>query len=160
MKKKVYTSLYLSERLRNRLEICALELDVDESELLSVLCYKAGKFLCKHANYLQTVEYQNRGGDYEITPVYFFASDHEYIHSCRLACKVSVSKLLSCAIVMFIDDILEKGINQMEIAQLRIIQNSYQKKTFTMRNFILTITSNDQFDEFIMNMRMKKTKKT
>ncbi len=157
MKKKVYTSLYLSERLKNRLELCAEKLDVDETVLLSVLCYKAGKFLCKKAKCFKTVEYQERGQDYEIVPVYFFASDHEYIHANRLACKVSVSKLIACAIVMFLDEIIENGINQMEVAQIQRIKNSYNKNSYILRNFTLKITKNENFQEYIMKMRMKKT---
>ncbi len=157
MKQKVYTSICLTESLKSKLDLCAKKLDVDKAELLSVLCYKAGMFICTEAQYFQTVEYQERGRDYKIVPVYFFASDHEYMHSNRLACKVSVSKLLACAMVLFLDEIMEKGINQMEIAQLRMIQHSYTEKTYIMRNFTLKINKNDEFDNFIMKMRLKKT---
>ncbi len=159
MKKQVHTSLNLSGQLKNKLFICAQKLDVDIEELLSVLCYKAGKYVCTEAKCLQTIEYQERGADYEITPVSFYAADHEYMHSNRLACKVSVSKLLSFAMVLFLDEIMEKGINQMEVAQLRIIQNSYKKKSYTMRNFIFELCKNDQFEDYIMKMRMEKRKK-
>ncbi len=155
--KKVYTSICLPVFLKNKLKQCVNELDVDMIELLSVLCYKAGKFVCKEARCLQVVEYQERGGDYEIVPVYFFASDHEYMHSNRLACKVSVSKLLACAMAMFLDEIMENGINQAEIAKLRIIQHSYKKKSYFLRNFSLNITKNDKFDNFTMKIRMNKT---
>ncbi len=157
MKKKIYTSLNLSMDLKNKLQLCAETLNVHMIELLSVLCYKAGKYVCKEAQCLQTVEYQERGEEYEILPVYFFASDHEYMHACRLSCKVSVSKLLSCAMVLFLDEIMEKGINQMEIAQLRIIENSYKKKKYIIRNYVFNITKNDQFQEYKMKMRMRKT---
>lgn len=160
MKQKLYTSICLTVEMKNKLEMCMQKLDVDMTELLSVLCFKAGKFVCSEAHCLKTVEYQDRGQGYEITPVYFFAADHEYMHANRLACKVSVSKLLACAMVMFLDEIMEKGINQMEIAQLRIIQNSYNKKTYTMRNFIVKLNKNDQFQDYIMKMRIKKKKKT
>ncbi len=154
---KVYTSINLHVKLKNKLELCAQKLDVDVTKLLSVLCYKAGRFVCKEAHCFQTVNYQDRGEDYEIMPVYFFSSDHEYIHANRLACKVSVSKLLSIAIVLFLDEIMEKGINQMEIDKLRVIQHSYSKKSYYIRNFILKITKNNQFHEYMMRMKMKKT---
>ncbi len=157
MKQKVYTSLNLPVNLISKFELCMQKLDVDKSELLSVLCYKAGKVLCKEVKYFQTVDYQEKGGDYEITPVRFYVSDHEYMHANRLACKVSVSKLLSFAMAMFLDEIMEKGINQMEIAQLRIIQHSYKKKSYKIRNFSFNITKNHQFNEYIMKMRLEKT---
>ncbi len=157
MRKKVYTSISLSDKLKSNLELCAQKLGVDMIELLSVLCYKAGKYVCKEAQCLDTVEYQERGENYEIMPVWFFASDHEYIHACRLSCKVSVSKLLACAIVMFLDEIMEKGINQLEIAQLQIIQNSYNKKTYSMRNFVFNITNNEQYNVYKMRIKMGKT---
>ncbi len=157
MKKKIYTSLNLSTNLKNKLKTCAHSLGVDMAQLLSVLCYKAGKFVCTEARCLQVIEYQERNNDYEITPVYFFASDHEYMHANRLACKVSVSKLLSRAMVLFLDEIMEKGINQMEIAQLRIIQNNYKRKTYFLRNLTFKINKNNQFEEYIMKMRMEKT---
>ncbi len=155
--KKVYTSLYITKELKSKIKQCVQELDIEEIDLLSVLCFKAGKFLCSEAQCFQTVDYQERGKDYEIMPVYFYAADHEYIHSNRLSCKVSVSKLLSFAMVLFLDEIMQKGINQMEIAQLRIIENSYKKKSFKIRNFSGKITKNDQFEEYIMKMMMKKT---
>ncbi len=157
MNKKIYTSLNLSMHLKTRLHFCAQKLNVSMTELLSVLCYKAGKYICTKAQCFQTIEYQDRGADYEIVPVYFFAADHEYMHSNRLACKVSVSKLIACAIVMFLDEIMEKGINQLEIAQLRIIQNSYRKKSYSIRNFSLKITKKGQFEKYTAQIRMKKT---
>ncbi len=157
MNKKIYTSLYLTKALKNKLKLCAQKLDVDETDILSVLCFKAGKYICTEAQCLKTVDYQERGKDYEITPVYFFAADHEYMHANRLACKVSVSKLLSYAMVMFLDEIMENGINQMEVAKLRIIQNNYKKKSYRCRNFSFNITKKQHFEEYYMNMRMKKT---
>lgn len=158
MKQKLYTSLYLSDDLHNKLDLCVEKLGIDKCELLSVLCYKAGTYVCKEIKYFKTVEYQDRGGDYEITPVCFFAADHEYMHSNRLACKVSVSKLLACAMALFLDEIMEKGINQMELVQLQMIQNSYKKKSFFIRNCTINMFKNDQFEEYIMKMRMKKNK--
>ncbi len=157
MKKKIYTSLNLPVFLKMKLQMCVQKLNSNETDLLSVLCYKAGKFVCKETKYLQTIDYQERGADYEITPVWFFASDHEYMHSCRLACKVSVSKLLASAMALFLDEIMEKGINQLEIAQLRIKKNSYRKKSYFMRNIMFKITKNDQFQEYEMKLRMTKT---
>ncbi len=157
MENKVYTSLCLPEELNDKLEHCAYTLSVDITCLLSVLCYKAGKYICKEAVSLQTVEYQERGKKYKIVPVYFFSADHEYIHANRLACKVSVSKLLVAAMYMFLDEILEKGINQMEIAQLRVIQNSYKKKTCKIRNFTFKITKSSVFEEYMMKMTIGKT---
>ncbi len=144
MKQKVFTSICLPKNLKNMFDQCVTKLDINRTELLSVLCYKAGKFVCKKAKFFQTVEYQEKGKDYEIVPVYFFASDHEYMHANRLACKVSVSKLLSCAMVMFLDDIMEKGIKHFEIARLQI-KNSYKKKNYFLRNFSLTINRKCQF---------------
>ncbi len=157
MKKKIFTSINLPKCLSNRLKLCAKKHNLDMPELLSVLCYKAGKFVCTEAQCLQVIEYQERGKDYKITPVWFFAADHEYMHSNRLACKISVSKLLACAMVMFLDEIMEKGINQLEIAQLHIIHNSYKKKSCKIRNFTFKISKNNQFEEYMMKMRMKKT---
>lgn len=88
----------------------------------------------------------------------FFASDHEYMHANRLACKVSVSKLLACAMELFFDEIMEKGINQMELLQLQIIQNSYKKKKFIVQNCVVDLSKNDQFEEYIMKMRIEKKK--
>lgn len=157
MKQKVYTSITLPEDLKIKLESCAHDLGVDTARLLSVLCYKVLKFVPKKARCLQAVEYQERGWNYEITPVCFFAEDHEFLHAQRYACKVSVSKLLVCAMVMFLDEIMEKGINEMEIAQLRVIQNSYKQKSYYIRNLTIKITKNNQFDDFIMKMRIRKT---
>ncbi len=157
MEIKVYTSINIPVEMKEKLEQCAHKLDIDMSLILSVLCYKAGRFVCKEASSFQTVDYQERGEDYEIMPVWFLAADHEYMHGCRLSCKVSVSKLLACAMYMFLDDIMENGINQMEIAQIQNMQNSYNKKTFLIRNFDLKIVKNDQFQEYIMKMRMTKT---
>ncbi len=157
MKPKVYTSINIPEKMKRKLEYCADKLDIDMSLLLSVLCYKAGTFVCKEAQCFQTVDYQDRGGNYKIMPVWFYAYDHEYIHACRLSCKVSVSKLLVCAMVMFLDEIIEKGINHMEIVHLQKMQHSYKKKSYIIRNFSLNITKNTQFEEYIMKMRIKKT---
>ncbi len=157
MKQKVFTSINIPEKMKHKLKLCAHQLDVDMAQLLSVLCYKAGKFVCKEARFFQTVDYQDRGADYEIVPVHFFAADHEYMHANRLSCKVSVSKLLVCAMVMFLDEILEKGINQYEIAHLRKIQNSYKKKSYQIRNFSLNITKNHQYQEYKMRMRIGET---
>ncbi len=157
MRQKIFTSLNLPVKLKDKLEQCAEKHNVDLTMLLSVLCYKAGNFLCKEAQCFQTVDYQDRGEDYEITPVWFFPADHEYMHANRLACKVSVSKLLACAMAMFLDEIMEKGINQFEIARLRKKQNSYKKKAFLFRNLSLNITKNDQFQEYDMKIRMMKT---
>ncbi len=156
MEHKVYTSISLSEKLKTKLKRCVQKLDVDEAKLLSVLCYKAGKYVSTQARCLQTVDYQDRGQGYEITPVWFFASDHEYMHACRLSSKTSVSKLLACAMAMFLDEIMEKGINQLEIAKLRVIKNSYNEKFYNIRNYIFNIHKNDQFEEYIMKMRFKK----
>lgn len=158
MKHKLYTSLYLSESLRSKLDQCVKITRVDKTTLLSVLCYKAGTFVCKDVQYFKTIEYQERGGDYEITPVYFFAADHEYMHANRLACKVSVSKLLACAMLLFLDEIMEKGINHIELAHFKKIQNSYKRETFVFHNFILNITRNDHFEEYKMRIRLKKRK--
>lgn len=159
MNQKTYTSLNLSESLRNKLEFCVEELEIDLCQLLSVLCYKAGTFVCTEALCFKTVDYQERGGDYEITPVCFYAADHEYMHAQRLACKVSVSKLLSFAMAMFLDEIIEKGINQYELAHFQRIQNnSYKEKSYKIHNCVVKTTKNDQFEEYIMKMRMKKYK--
>ncbi len=160
MKKKVFTSISLSKNLKNRLEECAHMLEVDITLLLSVLCYKAGKFVCKKTRCFQTVDYQDRGQDYEIMPVWFFATDHEYMHANRLACKVSVSKLLACAMLMFLDEIMEKGINHFEIAQLRKIQNSYKKKSYFIRNFTLNTVKSVHYEQYKMQIKIKKAKKT
>ncbi len=157
MNSLVYTSINISVLMKNKLKQCVHQLGIKETELLSVLCYKAGKFVCKKAQCLQTVDYQEHGEDYTIVPVYFFAADHEYMHANRLSCKVSVSKLLVCAMVMFLDEIMEKGINQSEIARLRIIKHSYKQKSYFLRNFSLNISKNDQFEEYSMKIRMKKT---
>ncbi len=160
MKQKVYTSLNLPVNLKNKLKQCAQKLDVDMSQLLSVLCYKAGRFVCAKTHCFQTVDYQDKGANYEILPVYFYSSDHEYMHANRLSCKVSVSKLLACAMFMFLEEIMEKGINQLDIAHLQVKKNSYKKKSYFIRNFILTINNNDQFEEYKMKMRISKRKKT
>lgn len=156
MKQQLYTSLYLSKRLSSKLDLCVEKLGVDKKKLLSVLCYKAGTFVCTEVQFLKTVDYQERGDDYEITPVCFFDSDHEYMHAQRLACKVSVSKLLACAMLLYLDEIMEKGINQMELLRLEVVKNSYKKKSYKIKNCIVDISKNDQFEEYIMQMRMKK----
>lgn len=158
MEEKLYTSLYLSESLRSKLDLCVEKLEVDPSTLLSVLCYKAGKYVCTEAKCFKLVEYQERGGDYEITPVCFFAADHEYMHANRLVCKVSVSKLLSCAMVLFLDEIMEKGINQLELILLQKIQNSYKRKPHIIHNFTFNIIKNEQFEKYVMQMRMQRKK--
>lgn len=159
MKKHLYTSLYLSENLRNKLDLCVEKLGVDQCQLLSVLCYKAGMYVCADFKQFETVEYQERGGDYEITPVCFYSSDHEYMHANRYMFKLSVSKILACAMELFLDEIMEKGINQMELLQLQIIQNSYKKKYYKIQNCTIDLTKNDQLEECKMRMR-KKSKKT
>lgn len=156
MKAKIYTSLYLSENLKSKLDQCVTKLGVDQSELLSVLCYKAATFVCSEARCFRVIEYQERGGDYEITPVCFFATDHEFMHANRYTCKISVSKLLACAMVLFLDEIMEKGINHKELARLQVIKNSYKSKTYTIRNYTFTIIKNEQFEEYITNMRIGK----
>lgn len=155
--KTVYTSISISNERSIRLKECGRKLCVVEYRLLSVLAYKAGMLVCKEAKCFQTTEYQKRGDDYQILPVRFFCADHEYLHANRLACKISVSKLISIAIDLFLDEIMENGINPMEIAHLRVIENSYKKKSYNIRNFSFKITKSDQFDEYIMKMRMEKT---
>lgn len=154
---KVYTSISISDDRYDKFKECVLKLGVDEALVLSVLCYKAGRFVCKEVKSFQTVKYQKRSSEYLIKAVRFLAPDHEYIHANRLACKLSVSRLLAWAIDLFIDEIMEKGINPMEIAHLRIIENSYQKKSFFLRNLTLKIIKDDQFQEYKIKMRMKKT---
>lgn len=158
MKQKVYTSLYLPVKLKSQLYACSEKLNVDLCDLLSILCFKASNFVSTKTQVFQTVEYQERGEDYEITPVYFFAADHEFMHSNRLARKVSVSKLLSCAMAMFLDEIMEKGINQMEIVRLRVIENSYKQKTYIIRNCTISTNKNVHFEKYNMRMRIKKRK--
>lgn len=155
--KIVYTSISISEERYLKFKSCALRLDVEEARLLSVLCYKAGIAVCNELRSLQSIDYQPRNGGYKIRPVHFLSADHEYMHSKRLACKVSVSKLLSLAIDLFIDEIMEKGINTIEIAHLRVIQNTYRKKSHFIRNLSFEITQNSQFDEYVMKMRLEKT---
>lgn len=157
MKKRVNTSISLNAKRRSKFENCARLLGVDKALLLSALCYKAGKFLCNEARNFQAVEYQQRGEKCEIMPVSFLASDHEFMLGNRLACKISVSKLLALAIDLFLEEIAEKGINPIEIAFLHVIQNSYEKKSYLIRNYSLKIINNDQFQEFSMKMRMAKT---
>ncbi len=157
MKQKVYTSLNLPVFLIDKLKLCTHIHKIDMSQLLSVLCYRAGKFVCKKVNHFKTVDYQERGQDYEILPVYFFVSDHEYMHANRLSCKISVSYMLACTMAMFLDEIMQKGINEKEIAQVRIIQHSYKKKSFKYRNFSFQITKLDQLEEYNMKIRTKKT---
>lgn len=156
MKQKVYTSLCITRKLRNKLNLCAENLGVDICQLLSVLSYKAGKHVCKNVKLFHVIDYQERGKDYMIMPVYFYAADHEYMHSKRLACKVSVSKILACAMELFLDEIMKKGINQFELGQLQIIQNSYKQKKYKFRNFIVNIVNNDQFEKYEMSIKMKK----
>lgn len=155
---RVYTSISISEKLFRKFKACATKLNVDESLLLSVLCYKAGYSVCKEIRFLKTIEYQPRHAKYTIKPVHFFTADHEYIHSHRLCCKLSVSLLISRAIELFIDDIMEHGLNSVEIAHLRVIQkNSYNQKSQYLRNMTLKTTINDQFEEYILKIRLGKT---
>lgn len=153
----VYTSISISNSQWKRFDSCAASLGVSRTVLLSTLCYKAGLHVCRVVKSLKTVEYQERAGEYRSMPVHFFSADHEYMHGNRLASKVSVSKLLALAMDLFLDEIMEKGINQMEIAHLRVIQNTYKKKSYQIRNFSFDIIKNDQFEEYIMKMRYEKT---
>lgn len=153
----VYTSICICEDKSSKLKACTEKLGVSETQLLSILCYKAGMFICKEARCFKTIEYQKRDKTYKIKPVRFFASDHEYMHSHRLACKVSVSLLISFAIDLFLDEIMKKGINPIEIAHLRALQNSYKQKSYNLRNFSFKITNNCQFEEYSMKIRMGKT---
>lgn len=153
----IYTSISISKEREHLLKECAKKLDIDFPTLLSILCYKAGRYCCDKFISFKTVDYQKRGDDYVNMPVLFFASDHEYIHGHRHACKVSVSFLLALAIDRFINEIMEKGINQVELAHLRVIQNSYKKKTYGVRDLELSTNQNAQFREFVMKITHRKT---
>jgi hypothetical protein len=153
----IKTSISISPEYYRRFKECSLILGVDEEKLLSVLCYKAGTVITHKVSSLKAVEYQERACIYDIQPVRFFAADHEFMHANRLSSKVSVSKLIALAIQMFIDEIMEQGINPMEIAHLRVIQNSYNKKTYYLRNFTAKIIKCDEFEEYQMKMRYDKT---
>lgn len=153
----VYTSISICKKRRAKLRQCAKALGIEKPILLSALCYKAGLHVAKSVKHFQTVEYQERGDQYVPMPVHFFSADHEFMHANRLAAKVSVSLLLAIAIDHFLDEIMENGINPIEIAHLRVIENSYKEKSYYLRNFTLNITRNDQFEEFIMKMRYEKT---
>lgn len=155
--KKVFTSISISQNRQKKFEECIAKFEITDSELLSVLCYKAGVSISKKIKYLQSVEYQERGGDYSSKAVHFYVADHEFIHSHRLACKVSVSHLLALAIDLFLDEIMENGINPIEIAYLRVFQNSYKEKSHYIRNLTFSITKNNQFEEYIMKIRYNKT---
>lgn len=154
---KIYTSIYISMKRRLKFEECARRLGVDEVMLFSALCYKAEKHVYKDALSFQTVDYQERGDCYSVKSVFFYPSDHEFLASGRLACKASASLILARAIDLFLDEIMKHGITPVELAYLRKKQNSYQKKTYSFNNVTLKITKNDQFSEYIMKMRMKKT---
>lgn len=153
----IYTSISISDLRWKKFRECLAEHAVDEIELLSVLCYKAGRFVCQDVRYLKSIKYQKRGGSYRCRPVHFASADHEYMHGLRLSGKVSVSRLISLAIDLFIDQIMQKGINPVEIAHLRVIQNTYKQKTFFMRNLTFKITKNNDFEEYEMKIRMEKT---
>lgn len=131
-------------------------LEVDEWILFSVLCSRAKGLMSKHAKSFKRVGYQKRGVGYEVMPVYLLKADHEYMHCKRLAGKVSVSRMFALAIDLFLEEILEKGINDTEVVLIRK-KNSYQKQTYSIRNLTIEICKNNKFEEFIMKMRMKKT---
>jgi hypothetical protein len=90
-------------------------------------------------------------------PVHFYSADHEYMHGNRLGSKISVSKLIAMAIDLYLDEIMEKGINDIEMAYLRKNQNSYNKTKCQIRNFSFTTVQKNQFEEYIMKIRYDKT---
>jgi hypothetical protein len=155
-KSLIFTSLSISPDRLQKFEECAQTLGISKTTLLSVLCYKAS-LLYKKIISLKAVGYQPRSGLYKPAPVYFISSDHEFMHSKRLSCKLSVSFLISRAIDLYIDEIREHGINQMEVAHLKKIQHSYSKTTYYNRDFTLKVIYSDQFEEYIMKMRYEKT---
>jgi hypothetical protein len=79
------------------------------------------------------------------------------MHGNRLASKISVSKLIAFAIDEFLDEIMENGINPLEIAMLRKKRHSYTKKSYFLRNISFSSEANSQFEEYIMKMRYEKT---
>jgi hypothetical protein len=155
--KVVYTSISIDYVRKSKFKECAGKLGVSNPMLLSVLAFKAGIHIAKVVRCLKSVEYQDRSGGYKPMPVNFFDADHEYLHSCRLSSKISVSKLIALAIDLFIDELMKNGINPLEIAMLRKKKNSYTKKSYYCRNFSFSTDKNDQFQEYIMKIRFNKT---
>jgi hypothetical protein len=157
MNELIFTSISISDERLDLFNRCMEEHTLDAVTLLSVLCYKAGMYFSENEKGRQSIDYQDRGCSYSTVPVFFYAADHEYIHACRLSSKISVSKLLALANDLFINELIEKGINPLEIARLRVVQNSYKKKSFIIRNFTCHIEKNDQYYEYGIKIRKKKT---
>jgi hypothetical protein len=153
-KNVVYTSLSISDNRKEKFLICARKLNISRTLLLSLLCFKVSSLPDKKARFLSSVSYQKRGGSYSNWPIFFFPADHEFIHAFRRGSKLSASRLIAEAIDRYIDDIMKNGVNQLELAQLRIIQNSYKKKTYHYGKLTLKSVKDDQFSEYIMQIRI------
>jgi hypothetical protein len=156
-KQRIYTSISISLERQNKFNLCAEMLCIDKTILLSILCYNAGMTIISSTSHFKAVEYQDRTKEYTSMPLFFFDSDHEFMHAHRLSSKISVSKLIAIAIDKFIDDIMENGINPFELAHLQIIENSYKKKSYRICNYSFQIIQNDYFEEYLMKMRYEKT---
>jgi hypothetical protein len=153
----IYTSICISEKRRIKFEECAKKLGVEEHVLFSILCYKGGMKICRKASAFKNVKYQKRGEKYEIKKIYLYKSDKEYICANRYSAKLSVSFIFRRAMDLYLDEIADKGINSVELAQLRIIKNSYRKKSYKIRNMVFSITQNSQSEDFFMKIERKKT---
>lgn len=157
-KKKLYTSIWISSDRKEKLETCAALLGIDEIVLFSVLCYKGGRHICTKSDHFKNIKYQQKQHNYTKKNIYLYAGDHEYMSAHRHMAKLSVSLIFRLAIDRFLDEIMENGINDIELLlHLRMVKNSYSEKKYIIRNFETSVKTSSSFDEYIMKMRMEKT---
>jgi hypothetical protein len=153
----ISTSISIREDQKEKLETCCRELEVSTDILLGQLCYRAVKTFCNTLRDNRAMEYQERGLGIISVPVTFNSCDHNFIHCWSHCCKKSVSLLLALAIDLFLDEIMAKGINHVEIIHLRNIEkNSYRKPYEKSFSYMQKIEKNGKKREY----KMKLTRRT
>jgi hypothetical protein len=153
----LYTSICITEKRWKKFVTCAHLLGIDHHTLFSVLCYKGAVVICKKIKTFKNVKYQRRGDGYLKQNIYLSSVDKEFIHAKRFSAKISVSCIFRFAMDRFLDEILEKGINYMEIAHLRIMEkNSSREKTYCIHNYQFTIDKSHNFKSLITKTMIQK----
>jgi hypothetical protein len=110
---QVRISIYIEKRRRILLSQTAKLLGVSQKDLLSFLIKKSRLLFSNTATLFKAVQYQRNtdDGDFSVKHVSFYAVDYEYVTGKRFFFKFSVSFIIRMAIDRFLNEIIEKGLD-------------------------------------------------
>ncbi len=158
MRKKISTSICVTPERKERLIAAARFFGVPVSDVLAVLIRKTRlKFRQNSATLWKAVEYQsfNRSEEYLIWHVCLEPRCYEFGVSQRLVFKVSVSLMYNVAIDLFLDKLLENGLDS-QIDKYEINTNYFNARY----NVHYKRDKTDEFWTICWDLRLKKEETT